>query len=94
MSKYYFDGYSVGDRVLEGCYFIITWDDENNEILKVESHPSNDKYFDQAGINGDLWCKRIKEHLEVCIEDDGYTLQDLIDEEFTEEAYVKTSYRI
>lgn len=93
MSKYYFDGYSVGDRVLEGCYFIVTLDEENLKILKVESHPENDKYFDQAGINGDLWCKRIKEHLEVCL-DEGYTLEDLIEEEFTEEEYVKMSYRI
>ena len=41
----------------------------------------------------DFHGERIKEHLEVGIEEDGYTLEDLIEEEFTEEEYVKESHQ-
>lgn len=47
----YFDGYPVGDRLLEGCMFKATVQDDGS--LKVEIAPSGADYF--SGLNQEHW---------------------------------------
>jgi hypothetical protein len=51
------DGYSFGDRMLEGVMFIITIEDDGS--LSAEVHPNHANYFNQ--LNTQMWLERAVE---------------------------------
>lgn len=68
------DGYSWGDRTLEGAIFVVEVSYPELQTLSFELHPqhSNNKYFD--GLNMQYWIQKGK----LFVED---TLSDLREEE-------------
>ena len=52
------DGYSFGDRLLEGVMFIITIQDDGS--LSAEVHPNYAAYFNQ--LNTQMWLERALEN--------------------------------
>lgn len=65
-----FDGYAFGDRMLEGVYFIGTWNEKNNS-WSVKIHPDDDDgYWEE--LNQELWLKRAEEFLAESIEQNDF----------------------
>jgi hypothetical protein len=54
-----FDGYPVGDRLLDGVLFIVKIVDGK---LEVTIHPNNEKYF--STLNTKLWLKKVTDYVQ------------------------------
>ena len=54
-----FDGYVVGDRILEGVRFITKI---VNGKLEVTIHPEDESYF--STLNTDYWLKKVNEYIQ------------------------------
>lgn len=59
-NEFLIDGYSVGDRILEGVMFKIKFKDV--DVLSVEVREEHKKYFNQ--LNAELWLGRVKKEAE------------------------------
>ena len=67
IETFQFDGYDVGERILEGIMFE-AWFDESGELStdSVEDW-AEDPYL--IGLDRDHWITRAKDHAESCIKD-------------------------
>ena len=54
-----FDGYPVGDRLLEGVLFIVKIVEGK---LEVTIHPNNEKYF--STLNTEYWLKEVTDYVQ------------------------------
>lgn len=64
--SYLFDGYVVGDRIMEGVIFEYSYDGTN---FVVEPTADSKDYLSSKGFNISFWNDAIKEYLE---KHDGY----------------------
>jgi len=63
------DGYPVGDRLLEGVLFQVSFDSKNK--IKVEIEPSCYEYFES--LNKSKWYKAIEGMFESMIDDKDFS---------------------
>jgi hypothetical protein len=63
------DGYPVGDRLLEGVLFQVSFDNKNK--IKVEIEPSCYEYFES--LNKSKWYKAIEGIFESMIDDKDFS---------------------
>jgi hypothetical protein len=55
-----FDGYSVGDRLLEGVLFRVSFDAEDKTHVIIDTAHAD--YFEQ--FNAEMWYKEVREHID------------------------------
>ena len=55
-----FDGYSVGDRLLEGVNFRVSFDNQNKTNVII--NPESADYFSQ--FNAELWYEQVRDHID------------------------------